>query len=206
MLRRRDHISKRRDQHVGAVAGRIDPLLDHAGRILAAVSDVLGARAARARVLLEAGVIERVAPRHVGGVRAGQRGQRSVRPQRRAAIGGAKAIERRRGFRRAKQRTAAGKRQQQRQQLQRAWNFHRPGRPRLPVARPDVAILWRPPGVALLRHRHQLQHVTVGIGEIEAAAAAPIVELAVLEAPGRAAIGEPRLLDAAERWRRTRPC
>jgi hypothetical protein len=49
-----------------------------------------------------------------------------------------------------------------------------------------------------LRHGHQLQHVAVRVLEVKAAAAAPVVELAVLQAPGRAALGETRLLHAAE--------
>jgi len=39
----------------------------------------------------------------------------------------------------------------------------------------------------LLRHGHQLEHVAVRIAKIKTATAAPIVELAVVEAPGRAA-------------------
>src|SRR6476646_3965115 len=49
-----------------------------------------------------------------------------------------------------------------------------------------------------LRHRHQLQHVPVGILEIDAGAAAPIVELAVVKAPRRAAVGDLGFLDAPE--------
>jgi hypothetical protein len=49
-----------------------------------------------------------------------------------------------------------------------------------------------------LRHGHQLEHVPVWIAEVDAAPAAPIVELAVVEAPGRAAEGDLRLLDAVE--------
>src|ERR1700684_4316142 len=41
--------------------------------------------------------------------------------------------------------------------------------------------------VQLLRHGHQLEHVPVRILKVQAAAAAPIVELAIVEAPGRAA-------------------
>src|ERR1700720_3879032 len=50
----------------------------------------------------------------------------------------------------------------------------------------------------LLRHGHQLEHVAVGIEEIDAAAAVPVVELAVVEAPRRAAEGDFCLFDAAE--------
>ena len=50
----------------------------------------------------------------------------------------------------------------------------------------------------LLRHRHQLQHVAVRVLEVEAAAAAPVVELAVVEAPGRAAVAEPGLFHAVK--------
>ena len=49
-----------------------------------------------------------------------------------------------------------------------------------------------------LRHGHQLEHVAVRIAEIDAAAAVPIVELAVVEAPRRAAESDLRSLDAAE--------
>src|ERR1700704_2134477 len=49
-----------------------------------------------------------------------------------------------------------------------------------------------------LRHGHQFEYVTVRVFEIESAPAAPIVQLAVVEAPRRAAIGEALLLDAAE--------
>src|SRR5438552_6661157 len=49
-----------------------------------------------------------------------------------------------------------------------------------------------------LRHGHQFEHVSVRVLEIDTAAAAPIVELAVVEAPGRAAIAEAGLADAAK--------
>src|SRR5947207_14650987 len=49
-----------------------------------------------------------------------------------------------------------------------------------------------------LRHGHQFEHVSVRVLEIDAAAAAPIVEFAVVEAPGRAAVANAGLLDAAE--------
>jgi hypothetical protein len=39
-----------------------------------------------------------------------------------------------------------------------------------------------------LGHSHQLKHVTVRILEINATAAVPIIELAVIEAPGSAAV------------------
>src|SRR5208282_430651 len=51
---------------------------------------------------------------------------------------------------------------------------------------------------ASLRHRHQLEHVAVRILKVDAAAAAPVVELAVVEAPRRAAVDQFRLLDSAE--------
>jgi hypothetical protein len=38
-----------------------------------------------------------------------------------------------------------------------------------------------------LRHSHQLKHVTVWIVEVNASAAIPIIEFAVVEAPGSAA-------------------
>src|SRR5260370_36406063 len=50
----------------------------------------------------------------------------------------------------------------------------------------------------LLRPRHQLEQVAVGIAEIDAAAAVPVVELAVVEAPRRAAENDLGFLDAAE--------
>ena len=53
-------------------------------------------------------------------------------------------------------------------------------------------------GRSLLRHGHQFEHVAVRITEIDAAAAAPIVELAVVETPRRAAESDFRRLDAAE--------
>src|SRR5262245_23170144 len=39
------------------------------------------------------------------------------------------------------------------------------------------------PGPVSLRHGHQLEHVAVRVLEIDSAAAAPVVELAVVEAP-----------------------
>src|SRR4051812_37444133 len=70
-----------RDQHVLAMPGRVDPLLDDAGRVLAAIGDVLGARAARAAVVHEAVVVEAVAPRHVAGMLARERRQGGVGAQ-----------------------------------------------------------------------------------------------------------------------------
>src|SRR5262249_16001679 len=49
-----------------------------------------------------------------------------------------------------------------------------------------------------LRDGHQLQHVTVRILEVDAAAAVPVVELAVIQAPGGAAVRNPRLLDTPQ--------
>src|SRR5580704_9476476 len=51
---------------------------------------------------------------------------------------------------------------------------------------------------ALLRHRHQFQQVAVRIVEIDAAAAAPIVELTIIEAPRRAAVGDLGFFDTRE--------
>src|SRR5688572_25411416 len=51
---------------------------------------------------------------------------------------------------------------------------------------------------ALLRDGHQLEHVAVRVPEVDAEAAAPVVELAVSQAPGRAAVDDLALLDAAE--------
>src|SRR6187549_3233424 len=81
--------------------GRVDPLLDDAGRFLAAIGDVLGASAARATVRHEAVVIETVAPRHIRSVLAGQRSEGTVRAQLTKTVRCAKAVERGRGFRRA---------------------------------------------------------------------------------------------------------
>ena len=50
----------------------------------------------------------------------------------------------------------------------------------------------------LLRHCHELEYVVVQVFEINPAATVPIVELAVIEAPGGAAISEADLLDALE--------
>src|SRR5262249_51908978 len=49
-----------------------------------------------------------------------------------------------------------------------------------------------------LRNGHQLQHMTVRVPEIDPAAAVPVVELTVVEAPGGAAVRNPRLLDALQ--------
>src|SRR5205085_8629325 len=49
-----------------------------------------------------------------------------------------------------------------------------------------------------LRHSHQLKHVTVRVLEINASAAIPIVELAIVETPRSAAMRDLRLLDATE--------
>ena len=61
--------------------GRVDPLLDDAGGFLASIGDILGACAARAAVSHEAVVVEAVAPRHVGGVLASERGEGTVGAQ-----------------------------------------------------------------------------------------------------------------------------
>src|SRR5205085_879506 len=53
-------------------------------------------------------------------------------------------------------------------------------------------------GANSLRHGHQLEYMAVGILEIDAAAATPIVELAVIETPRRAAVGDFGLFDTAE--------
>jgi hypothetical protein len=50
----------------------------------------------------------------------------------------------------------------------------------------------------LLRHGHELEYVAVQIFEINPAATVPIIELAVIEAPGGAAISEADLLDPLE--------
>jgi hypothetical protein len=49
-----------------------------------------------------------------------------------------------------------------------------------------------------LRHGHDFEHVSIRIAKVEAAAAAPIVELAVVEAPRGAAESDVRFLDTAE--------
>ncbi len=66
------------------------------------------------------------------------------------------------------------------------------------LGRVDGLRMRAPPILQLLRHGHQLEHVAVGILEVDAAAAAPIVELAVPEMGRIAAIGEALGLDAAE--------
>jgi hypothetical protein len=43
----------------------------------------------------------------------------------------------------------------------------------------------------LLRHRHQLKNVAIGIFEVEAPTAIPIVELSVVNGPGGTAEGQP---------------
>src|SRR5262245_45782771 len=53
-------------------------------------------------------------------------------------------------------------------------------------------------GLHLLRHGHELEDVAVQVFEIDAAATVPVIELAVIEAPGGAAVCESRLLDALE--------
>jgi hypothetical protein len=53
-------------------------------------------------------------------------------------------------------------------------------------------------GLRLLRHGHELEYVAVWVFEIDAAAAVPVIELTVIEAPGGAAVCEPRPLDALE--------
>src|SRR5437016_8707232 len=50
----------------------------------------------------------------------------------------------------------------------------------------------------LLRNGHQLEHMAVRIAKIKTAAAAPIVELAVIEAPRRATKHNIGLLDAPQ--------
>src|SRR5262249_23641780 len=49
-----------------------------------------------------------------------------------------------------------------------------------------------------LRPGHQLEHVAVRVLEIDAAAAGPVLELAVVKAPRGAAVGEARLLHPTE--------
>src|SRR5712691_5702090 len=49
-----------------------------------------------------------------------------------------------------------------------------------------------------LRHGHQLEHVAVRVLEVDAPAAVPIVELAVVETPRRAAVSDAGFLHAAE--------
>src|SRR5262245_62857431 len=53
-------------------------------------------------------------------------------------------------------------------------------------------------GLHLLRHGHELEDVAVRVFEIDAAATIPVIELAVIEAPGGAAVSESGLLDALE--------
>src|SRR5215471_16338942 len=56
----------------------------------------------------------------------------------------------------------------------------------------------RSDGKFSLRHGHELEHVTIRVLEIDAAAAAPVVELAIGDAPGCAAIGETGALYASQ--------
>src|SRR5262249_7327438 len=53
-------------------------------------------------------------------------------------------------------------------------------------------------GKLSLRHGHELEHVTIRVLEIDAAAASPVVELAIGDAPGCAAIGETGTLHASQ--------
>src|SRR5215470_6697833 len=48
----------------------------------------------------------------------------------------------------------------------------------------------RSDGKFSLRHGHELEHVPIRVLEIDAAAAAPVIELAVCDPPWRAAIAE----------------
>src|SRR3954462_4453717 len=53
-------------------------------------------------------------------------------------------------------------------------------------------------GLNSLRHGHEFEHMAVRVAKIEAAASVPVVELTVVQAPRRAAIGELRLANACE--------
>src|SRR5215472_10290036 len=53
-------------------------------------------------------------------------------------------------------------------------------------------------GAASLRRSHELKHVAVRVLEVKASTAVPIIELAVIEAPWCAAVGQTGLLDAGE--------
>src|SRR5437879_1781468 len=55
-----------------------------------------------------------------------------------------------------------------------------------------------PDATTSLRRGHQLEHVAVRVLEVDASAAVPIVELAVVETPGRAAVSDAGFLHAAE--------
>ena len=59
-----------------------------------------------------------------------------------------------------------------------------------------LAPAWR--RVRSLRHSHQLKHVTVWVLEVNASAAIPVIELAVIETPRSAPICESSLFDAVE--------
>src|SRR6185437_13534824 len=75
------------------------------------------------------------------------------------------------------------------------------GRQRLPLQprepAPDRKRRWRPP-LARRHARQQLQHMAVGVAEIDAAATVPGVELPVLELPGRAAVSDAGGTDARQ--------
>src|SRR5215471_2123047 len=53
-------------------------------------------------------------------------------------------------------------------------------------------------GSTSLRRCHEFEHMAVRVAKIDAAAAVPVVELTVVEAPRCAAIGDLRLSNAAE--------
>ena len=52
--------------------------------------------------------------------------------------------------------------------------------------------------LASLRHRHQLEEMSITRPEVHAASAAPIVQLLVVGAPGRAAMDQACLLHTTE--------
>ena len=52
--------------------------------------------------------------------------------------------------------------------------------------------------IILLRDGHQFEHVTVRILEVHASTAVPIIEAAIIDAPGRAAEREPGFSNSSE--------
>ena len=49
-----------------------------------------------------------------------------------------------------------------------------------------------------LRHSHQLEQVPIRVLKVETSATVPVVDLAIIEAPRSAAVGQPRFQDALE--------
>jgi hypothetical protein len=75
------------------MARRLDPVLDRAGRIVAAVEHVLGAGAGRSALLEEAVVVHVLAPSHVLGMRLGELDHFRINPQLGESIAAAEFVE-----------------------------------------------------------------------------------------------------------------